>query len=101
VLSNSNMARIIAVLTVLFTLLLSPVIIKGAAFSIGAAVIILCSSVRTRFSGDCQSCSSEFYPITVVVVTFTLFIVLPLTILLVYVGRRRKGLLSAFLNRGV
>ena len=95
------MARIIAGLSVLFTLLLSPVIIKGAAFSIGAAVIILCSSVRTRISGDCQSCSSEFCPITVMVVAVTLFIFLPLTILIVYLGRRRKGLLSGFLNRGV
>jgi hypothetical protein len=91
-LSNRTMARIITILTVLFTLLIAPLIIKGAAFAIGAAVIILCPGVRTGVGGDCQSCSSEFCPITVMVTTTVLLLFPPLAMLVSYVGRRRKSL---------
>ena len=91
-LSNGTMTRIITIFTVLFTLLISPLIIKWAAFVIGAAVIILCPSVRTSVSGDCRSCSSEFCPITVMATTMVLFIFPSLAMLVIYVGRQRKSL---------
>jgi hypothetical protein len=92
-LSNKAMSRIVIVFAVLFALLLSPVVIKAVAFFIvGGAVIFLCPGVRTGVTGDCQNCSSELCPVTVMIVTTALIIIPPITALIVYLSRRRKGM---------
>ena len=79
-------------MTVIIAILALLIVVPFLPFIVGMSVVMLCPSIRTDLSPGCQSCHSELCPILVLVIMSLILIVLPLTVLGVYLLKRRKAL---------